>query len=544
MKGNSGQQSVTGSGYSAKSQGSVTHFVKILTIGIVALLAVACGGGGGNSDDVAPIAAALVVGQGQDQVSITVRSGSEIVLNGENSDGATFPIRSAVWTQTDTTGIVIQLDKRTDLSRGVRIPDVITPTTLTFELELTNTDGDVSTTEVTVNVIPVGDGDRFLEFFRQIPGQYTVVAALLPGTTATSDVVFQISQQQIVDYPNRSTAAASDTQNEFDLAIGNVITKSSTWPAGTNADWQSSDEAVNAFYHPNLCYAVPKLDIDDINVFFDDGDATRGIADHHRDEVTFKANLRLEVLSGTCTDGTGAPINCEDAAVLLILKTNGELATNTVDASAVDKTIEVSGITASTDPLAPQPSSAETAAAYYAATDPFDRRLTFRDWLDNAGYLEANGERIPADEFLNTLYINNYDLGFTRNMYVRTDDATGDVFAYVVNYPALRSSILDQDAFAAVAMEYGPPDQDPTAEKIVKFYAYVPDGEGDMQRVKTLNFDGRGEKSVPPHVCHAMAESSEIYNRMVPTPTTAISTPLSCPGTSTHYCLSMPTIPT
>ena len=57
-----------------------------LRIGVLALTALAlagCGGGGG----------------------------------GENSDGTRFPLANATWTQTDSSGIVVRLDKRTDKTR-------------------------------------------------------------------------------------------------------------------------------------------------------------------------------------------------------------------------------------------------------------------------------------------------------------------------------------------------------------------------------------------------------------------------------------------
>ena len=49
MEGNRGQHTVKGSGYSFKSQHPMAYGIKILSIGLVALLAVSCGGGGGNS---------------------------------------------------------------------------------------------------------------------------------------------------------------------------------------------------------------------------------------------------------------------------------------------------------------------------------------------------------------------------------------------------------------------------------------------------------------------------------------------------------------
>lgn len=470
------------------------YFSKVVLAILLALTVAACGGGGASSKDTAPVAAALVVGQGQDQVNITVRSGGEIVLNGENSDGTTFPLDQAVWRQTDSTGVQVDLAKRTELSRSVRVPQVTTPTTLTFELTVTNTDGDTQVTPVSINIVPVNDKNRFLEFFRLVPGEYSVVAALQPGTTITSDVEFRVTQHRLVDYPDRTSA--DNTPNQFNLEIGTPVIRSTKWLAGTTANWSTLQESVNAFYHPNLCFDVPKLDIDDINLQFDDTDPDRGIADHHRDSVNHYVKVELEVISGTCENSSGDAIDCAEAAVLHILSTDGQIARTTASNGNADKTVDVAALTTSIDALGLQPESVESATAYYAAVDPFDRRRTLNDWLDNAGFLDGSGELIEETEFDHTLYINNYDLGFTRDMFVRKND-DGHVFAYVTNYPALRPATRKEDAVATVAMEFSPPDQDSGAEPFVKFFVFVPNGDDQQQRVRSLNFDGRGEKWVP-----------------------------------------------
>ena len=82
------------------------------------------------------------------------------------------------------------------------------------------------------------------------------------------------------------------------------------------------------------------------------------------------------------------------------------------------------------------------------------------------------------------------------------DAVTGSVFSYVANYPTLEAALKKLNNFAAVVMEYSPPDQDPSGKKFVKFFAFVPDDKGDSARNASFNFDGRGEKWVP-GVCTA-----------------------------------------
>lgn len=477
----------------------------IALIGV--LVITGCGGGGGGDREEAPVSAALVVGTGVDQVSVTVRSGTEIILNGENSDGTRFPIDSANWRQTDGTGIAIALDKRTELTRVAAIPMVDAETTFTFELSIVNTDGDRSITEVVVRVIPVGDGDKFLEYFTAIPDVYNVVAALKPGMSATADVPFTITQRELVNYADRTSN--SNVPNQSNLEIGSRQVLASSWLTGSQASWMTSEEAVTAFYHPNFCFTVPKFDLDDINIQFDDTDPDRGIDEFRVDSVEHFVELTLDVSGGTCEDINSAPIDCADAVSLIVVDAAGGVVDPMPGGSDTQRVLAVDTLKASTDPRR-LPESAATAAAYYRAVDPLDRRTTLADWLQVAGIANAAGEVVaPPSELKRTLYINNYDLGFTRDMFVRVDPVTDNVYAYVTNFPALRPAIQrdsDEDVIATVVMEYSPAEQDPNGppvtdpdRKFTKFFVYIPDqsGDGTQVRVNTLNFDGRGEKWVP-----------------------------------------------
>lgn len=472
-----------------------------LFLSVLLVTLTACSGGGDAAIE-APVAAGLVVGQGvssdpdQPLIEVTVRSGSELVLNGENSDGTRFPIDTAVWTQTDSSGITVQLDKRTEFSRAVQIPHVVTPLTLSFELSVTNTDGDNSVTPVTINVVPVGDRDRFLEFFSGVAGEYTVVAALKPGMSVINDTPFTVSQRRFANYIDRSGTPRSMQ------SIGAVETRSSSWLGGTSADYATTVEGIDAFTNPNLVFALPRVDIDDINVHFDDTNPDQGIAEHRRDTVEQYVQLTLDVPVDGCVDAANNAVDCSEAAILHVLNANGVAAPVTELTSDLQVLVAVEDIAASARASGranvTQPESAASAKAYYRAVDPFDRRLTLADWLQNAEMEDASGN--PSADSDNVLYINNYDLGFTRDMTLRRDANTGEVFAYVTNYPALRPAVLDSDVLATVAMEYGPPDQDesaPQSQWLVKFFVFVPDEEGVQHRVNSLNFDGRGEKWVP-----------------------------------------------
>ena len=118
--------------------------------------------------------------------------------------------------------------------------------------------------------------------------------------------------------------------------------------------------------------------------------------------------------------------------------------------------------------------SAHLAENYYRGIDP-DRsvigrgkRETLNNWLCYAGFagddcleahndpaLDSPGGRISitlrpevvtgtdTDDsvFAHATYLNNYDLGFGRDMYARVDKATGYVYAFVNNYATLEGAI-------------------------------------------------------------------------------------------------------
>ncbi|HEX5421438.1 MAG TPA: Ig-like domain-containing protein, partial [Gammaproteobacteria bacterium] len=158
--------------------------------------------------------------------------------------------------------------------------------------------------------------------------------------------------------------------------------------------------------------------------------------------------------------------------------------------------------------------SALTAEVYYRTVDPDSTRYTLDSWLQMAGFASDDRGTLKPEaiagtgEFAHAIYLNNYDLGFGRNMYTRTDPY-GNVYAFVGNYLTLEGAIRAGAPFATVVMEYSPlrAPSDGT-QKFVKFFTYVDDGSGDSRRVGSLNFDGRGELFTPGNclACHGGAK--------------------------------------
>ena len=153
------------------------------------------------------------------------------------------------------------------------------------------------------------------------------------------------------------------------------------------------------------------------------------------------------------------------------------------------------------------PADTTTAAAYYKAVDPLNRRTTLEDWLVTTGFIDnpsdlqpgQNGDAlVRRDAF--AMYVNDVDLGVTRRFYSLTD-ANGNVAIYTENYRCLSDAKLRKDVLATVAMEWRPAaDGSNPKTKFTTFYAYGPDN----QRILEINLDGRGNKAIPDNclICH------------------------------------------
>jgi hypothetical protein len=181
----------------------------------------------------------------------------------------------------------------------------------------------------------------------------------------------------------------------------------------------------------------------------------------------------------------------------------------------------------SSSPFLTYPGGSEPLAlGYYAAVDPgtsFNAgtqtwsggtRDTLGDWWSQAGFGpngEDNGGKRAA-------YLNHNDLGFGRDMHIRTSGS--DVFAYVTNYGAPDQNPANADAAlaanqatagATVCMEYTT--QPGVTGRIVKFFVYN-GGTGTAKLINSANLDGFGEKFVP-NLCQN-CHGGEFYNPAVP----------------------------
>jgi hypothetical protein len=165
---------------------------------------------------------------------------------------------------------------------------------------------------------------------------------------------------------------------------------------------------------------------------------------------------------------------------------------------------------------------------YYNSIDPTHLRTTFADFKSH-NLFSADPNTPSAGETV-AQYANSGDLGFGRDMHCRKNGV--NVACYVTNYGTGYTSVAPgggtddhDDANAAgqrstvvnpvtgnsaevatVAMEYSPIENDPVADKVVKFYVYKKNfpNPGDYGLSISANLDGRGERPVPQlcMICH------------------------------------------
>jgi cytochrome c5 len=160
--------------------------------------------------------------------------------------------------------------------------------------------------------------------------------------------------------------------------------------------------------------------------------------------------------------------------------------------------------------------------SYYTSVDPTTVRETFAKFKTKNGFNQ--NPATPAAGEIVAQYANSGDLGFGRDMHC-LKNANGNVACYVSNYGDGYNNVFpgggtdDQDdanaagqrqtvgnsaEVATVAMEYSPIENDPVADKVVKFFVYKK-GLANYGRSISANLDGRGERPVPQlcMICHA-----------------------------------------
>lgn len=470
---------------------------------LTATLLVGCGASNvGEQDEPQPEAIAVVVGQSFSStatgVQTKVRAGTEVLLSGKESrkgeDDTGVPILRFEWQQLNPGAQPLQLVERSSHTVSFTAPRVREPTTLTFRLTVSDAKEQSDSAEVTVTVEPIPDADRFLEFLTHSE-QFAVVAATSAPIAGNSQapepgqIGFTVTVTKLVTFTDRGGITREK------VAMGSPQVVSGSWSQRVG----SGGAACGAIENPRLRFEAPRLDLDDALA---DGSGILSDVMEASDVDSATVYARVEISSAAAVQAGVTPRVCVIGGV-------------SQPAQATESRVELEAPSLFDD-VAPHDTKAE-ALAYFDTIDPSpagQKKDTLRRWLTANGF-NPDAQNYAADS--HAVYVNNYDLGFGRDMYMKTGACDGnaaqlpladrigrcDVASVVINYPTLESAARKLNAIIAVAMEYSAATNG--GERFVKFYTFAPDRrDGEFKRVLSVNLDGRGEKYMPQAcvVCH------------------------------------------
>ena len=496
------------------------------TLLAVGALLQGCSSGSAGSDvgahtAVAPTARVQVLNGGAHR---TFREGADVLLTGKASEDSDGP--PIAWSWRQTSGPAVRLLEVNTTTAKFTAPAVAAPTALTFELTVTDSTGNSGKVSTDVTVLPSRDSDKFLtlDVARGASFDTFEVVAALAGGASTGMVPrpFTLEGSAYLVYPPRSAPTADCRFDEAAFA-GGVPRSTATgclvelledltpataaggpgltgsWPAGVTAPDEPDAVRITRAWNTRLTLRVPRLDVQEFNQrFVDAGERDRLLDSFAAHDAHIVLALRLT-----------APENQQDATLVFPALVHGPGTPSSIANARVG--LPTAGFVPLDSVLAAIEGreAALTSAVYYRTVDPAGTRRSLNAWLRQAGFLAQDGTLRPeavagTGEFAHAVYVNNYDLGFGRQMYSRTDEL-GNVFSFVKNYSTLEGAIRQLDSFATVVTEYSPlVNHTASSPKFVKFFTYVEDGSGDAPLVASFDFDGRGERYTPGNciVCH------------------------------------------
>jgi hypothetical protein len=502
----------------------------------------ACGGGSSNQFVNTPTALIATIGQqptagaGTNSVQITVRSGADVQLSGEDSYGGNISITKFGWTQ--TAGPAVNLLYRNSNTVSFTAPSLSQAATLSFQLSVTNASGLTGTATAQVQVMPANDIDRFLNMqgvappptVPTLPHTFRVGVSTLAGLASpAADVPVCVQLSRTLVYTPRQGAAESGA---LTLPAQQIDAK---WSAGVAAAAGFSTPV--SFTNPLVSFPLPILNSEDVFAAYNTPAAT--ISNNELEDADVDSayvSMAVSATPGSC-DGSQAGTALAGSQLMLQLYDEagqpvGAPGTAGASGTAVSLSAPLTALALTPDGSAnltpedflraqaltetgpPSPfETRESATAYYAAVDPNSTETTLSAWLQqncfdpndlNFGAGESGYSVVHAD------YTNNFDLAFGRDMYFATC-SNGNMASVVINYPSLGAAVNRIGSFLAVAMEYTPAPGSTTqcftnpadattntGACYAKFYAFAPDDRtGIFQRVLSANFDRRGQRYLP-----------------------------------------------
>ena len=491
------------------------------------------------------------------------REGTEILLSAAASEDRDGPILRYAWSQ--TAGPAVTLVERSTAVFSFTAPDVSAETTMSFQLSVFDSDDASASAPISVTVVPAQDADEFLSLDVRSGAATTgtfdgfkAILALADGGAPLDAQPFTFSAQAYVAYPPRANPSADCTLDPSEFASGVPAQTSSgcligqfedltalllagggsgvtgEWPAGAPvpAAGQTVDTLINdAWWNPRVSLPLPRLDVADFNQSLLDSGRRDQIIDPfsvHRAQTFIALELNAPQNQGfanlVLTTADDQPIALPASGSAIVPNDGTGLPTTAI----VLLENLYAGITGK--------ESALTAEVYYRTVDPDNSRVTYNQWLQQAGLSSDDQGTFRAEAVAGTgpyahaVYLNNFDLGFGRDMYTHTDEF-GNLYSVVENYATLEGAIRRTDMIVAVAMELSPlgDPSDTSAEKFVKFFSYIDDGTGDAVRATSMNFDGRGERYTPGNciACHGGSKPPG-FSELVPVAGCADMTDPAC----------------
>ncbi len=477
-------------------------YIQYLAIALSLIILTGCGGAStaktDSPADAAPLAVAEVLGASTSNDIVSVRSGSDVLLTGQNSKGIDDPILQYQWEQIDTSGFSVEFYERATNAIAFKAPNLPINDTkganLKFRLTITDADGVKASSEVNVHVKSIKDSNHFLAL-PSADNKVLVFITAEQDQLIVNDVAVVLNVKGIAKWQGRD-GNAHETQIMNERFSGTV-------PAG-------KVEALNGNNNLSFRVSLPELNLDEINKKFKADARLARLEPEHLQDAQLLLSFELQQESGLPLSVYLADI-VDDKILDIPTVAQFKSSLNATRVKQQKPILIGSGTSALVDVdelrQALNLESKLSANNYYKCIDPLEKNKKFSSWLANSGF---TGKQ---DGDVNTKYLNNYDLGFGRDMHMR-QDANGNVYSYVTNYSTLENTLHGRNEFAIVVMEYssaptGNCGDAPnvsvadTSKKIVKFSAYIPDAKnGGYIRAESMNFDGRGEKYLP-GVCTA-----------------------------------------
>ena len=464
-----------------------------------------------TNTDKPPIASLTILGTAITNNTFVTRSGSDVLVSAKDSEGVDDPILTYEFTAISVNNTDLELAnintsllERTRNTKAFKTPKVDKETVIEFQLTVSDSDQVERSTTATLVILPTQDADVFLTQKAVNDPEHNTYLLAVALDLAEAEISASNYSVLIENFAEWSPAFPhTDCQygasNNLCRRLMSSEIVSGEWQAGLTFEQVNAETAANAYFNPRHRIDMPFIDVDEINRHYDIGAAC---------ETNELRCMRLELdkIDQAQTVQQFSFVSASSHARLLILEKDSEqyvdsgllwLSTRSDDST---QNVDVDLIRRSQNV-----ESFASANAYYRMIDPLDQATTLTDWLNHRGFV-AGVESEP--NFAHATYVNNYDLGFGRDMVMRKDDC-GNVYSYVDNYPTLELALQHRNSFATVVMEYSSSNTALTCNqqdaKFVKFYAYVPsDFTGEMVRASSMNFDGRGEKYMPGvcTVCH------------------------------------------